>query len=146
MKVRRSVITSLKAWKERPKRLPLIFRGVRQVGKTSAVNSFGQEFFPEFLRIDLERDPRAAAVFRSTRNPTEIVEQLGLLTGVHLSNRGLLFIDEIQTTPQALTSLKYFAEDLPDLAVIAAGSLLGILLASLSGGEDYSFPSLHYNL
>jgi predicted AAA+ superfamily ATPase len=113
---------------------------VRQVGKTSTVTSFGRDSFPEFLRVDLERDSRAAGVFRSTRNPKEIVEQLRLLTGVHLSHQGLLFIDEIQAAPQALTALKYFAEDMPELAVIAAGSHLGILLASLPGTESYSFP------
>jgi predicted AAA+ superfamily ATPase len=140
MKIPRSESLRLLSWKEKPKRLPLILRGVRQVGETSLVSSFGLDCFPQFLRVDLERDSRAAGVFRSTRDPREILEQLRLLTGIPLSPQGLLFIDEIQAAPQALTALKYFAEDMPELAVIAAGSHLGILLASIPDSENYSFP------
>jgi predicted AAA+ superfamily ATPase len=124
-----------KAWK-----IAANLSGVRQVGKTATIIAFGNQYFPDLLKVDLERDSRSAAVFRTTKKPKEILEQIQVLNNAKLSPRGLLFIDEVQGCPPALTALKYFAEDLPDQAVIVAGSHLGILLAGFLEEEKYSFP------
>jgi predicted AAA+ superfamily ATPase len=140
MKIPRNIINDLLAWKSKRGRLPLIFRGVRQVGKTSAVSFFGEQHFPDFLKVDLERDEQSVAVFRTTKKPKAILEQLQVINNKKLSKEGLLFIDEVHVCPAALTSLKYFAEELPEQAVIVAGSHLGILLAGYLEEESYSFP------
>jgi len=140
MKIQRSIAISLLEWKNKKNRLPLILKGVRQVGKTSAVKDFGLTEFPRLFHIDLEKNQRAASIFRESKDPATILEKLQILTGQTISRQDLIFIDEIHACPPALTSLKYFAEDLPDLAIIAAGSLLGILLAGISPQESYSFP------
>jgi uncharacterized protein len=140
MKIPRTIISSLLVWKNKRGRLPLVFRGVRQVGKTATISFFGNQYFPDLLKIDLERDARSASVFRTTKDPKEILTQLQVIHNTKLSPDGLLFIDEVQACPPALTALKYFAEDLPDQAVIVAGSHLGILLAGFPGEEPYSFP------
>ena len=140
MLIYRNIINNLLKWQSKPGRLPLILRGVRQVGKSEMITSFGRNHFPSFLRVDLERDQKVAAVFRSVKDPKEIIEQIQIVTGNRLHRSDLLFIDEIQACPPALTSLKYFAEDMPGQAVVAAGSLLGVLLAGLSDEKPCPFP------
>lgn len=140
MKVYRKLINELLQWRDRPKRLPLILRGVRQVGKTEALTTFGQDHFDSMLKVDLEKDKGAASIFREFKDPVEILKRLQILMGERLSESGLLFIDEIHACPPALTALKYFAEDLPRQAVAAAGSHLGILLAGIVVEENFSFP------
>jgi hypothetical protein len=124
----RLIERDLKDWKENPRRLPLLIRGPRQVGKTYVIEKFGQENFTSFLKIDFEFEPNAAECF-ATLHPEKIVAALEIFKDVRISaGETLLFLDEIQVCPQAIMALRYFKEQMPELHVIAAGSLLEFTL------------------
>ncbi len=111
-------------WKKSSNRKPLILRGARQVGKTFAVRNLGKSF-SYFVEFNFERDSRVRAVFEQSVEPERIITQLRALTPIPIiPGQTLLFLDEIQQTPDAITALRYFYEQYPDLHVIAAGSLL----------------------
>ncbi len=128
----------LQRWRNSPARKPLLLRGVRQVGKTYAARELGRRAFPGGAHVvDLERDPGFATVFAADLDPRRILDEIGLRRGGALvPGRDLLVLDEIQACPRALTSLRYFKEELPELHVIAAGSLLEFAL----GRDGVSFP------
>ena len=123
-------------WKNRTWRKPLIIRGARQVGKTYTINNFGKSNFKYFLSVNLERHTGLAKIF-STNNPKQIIAELSAYFSVPvIEKETLLFIDEIQVSPGVIASLRYFYEEIPDLHVIAAGSLLDHALNDL----NYSMP------
>lgn len=124
---KRSIQKELQTWAADSHRKPLILRGARQVGKTSVVGQLGREF-DNFLSINLEkRDARL--IFETTDNVKELLPLLFLYCNISQKpGRTLLFIDEIQSCPQAVSLLRYFYEELPELYVIAAGSLLETML------------------
>ena len=108
-------------------RLPLILRGARQVGKTWLVEEFGRLDFKSIVKVNFEKNPSMSTVFEGDISPKRIIRFPEISTNEKISAEDtLIFLDEIQECPRALTSLKYFAEDAPEYAVIAAGSLLGI--------------------
>ena len=120
-------------WKESPRRKPLILRGLRQVGKTWSVKAFGKSSFDNTTVVDLERNPGWRTVFDGDLNARRICSELEILTGNKIQpGKTLLFIDEIQSVPRAITALRYFYEEMPDLHVIAAGSLLEFALRDIS--------------
>ena len=122
-------------WKNRRDRKPLILKGARQVGKTYLLREFGSEHFPSVHYINFERDEQLAKIFAKDLNPQRILKELSFYLNKPIEKeRDLLIFDEIQNVPRALTSLKYFAEELPEMAVCSAGSLLGLCLS------DESFP------
>jgi len=126
----------LTSWKDNPNRKPLIVRGARQVGKTYTIGRFGEEFFKYYLRVNPDQDESLKSIFKSM-NPQLIVAELSALYGVPIiEGKTLLFIDEIQILPEAIASLRYFYEQMPELHVIAAGSLLDHTLNEL----PYSMP------
>ncbi len=105
-------------------RKPLLLRGARQVGKTHAVRNLGKSF-KHFIEINLESDEDARKIIAQDLDPKRIVFQLSqYLKADIIPGSTLLFIDEIQTIPKAITALRYFYEIMPELHVIAAGSLL----------------------
>ena len=112
-------------WKKEPyKRKPLLLRGARQVGKTHAARTLGASF-EQFVEINLEADEQARKIISQDFDPKRIVFQLSqYLKKDIIPGSTLLFIDEIQAAPQAITALRYFYEIMPELHVIAAGSLL----------------------
>ena len=111
-------------WKSRQNRKPLVIRGARQVGKTHLIRSFANEYFEHLLDLNLERNPETASLF-SSNNPAKIVQMLELQFDVPIQKgTTLLFLDEIQAAPKILASLRYFYEEMPELHVVAAGSLL----------------------
>jgi len=123
-------------WKKDPLRTPLIVRGARQVGKTYIIQAFGEGEFSHLVTINFEASPLYKACFE-TMDPVEIIRQLELLSKQPIRpEETLLFLDEIQQCPQALQALRYFKEKLPQLHVIAAGSLLEFSLKM----ENFSFP------
>ena len=133
--MKRHLISELEKWKNRSDRKPLILKGARQVGKTYLLESFGKECFPRFHIINLEKDEKLAQIFETDLNPKRIIQALNFILDEEINvESDLLIFDEIQQCPKALTSLKYFQEDLSELALCAAGSLLGLQLS-----ED-SFP------
>ncbi len=131
--MKRLLIDRLIAWRNAPKRKPLILQGVRQVGKTYLLKSFGKANFPKVHYLDFEKMRGLHKVFDPDLNPQRILDELSfyLDTEINISN-DLVIFDEIQACPNALTSLKYFCEEKPDLALCCAGSLLGIHLTPTS--------------
>lgn len=122
--MKRIVDYHLRSWQQRSSRKPLILRGARQVGKTHAVNTLGAQF-DNFVEINFELDTAAKALFDVDLSPTRIIRDLSLLTNKAIvPGKTLLFLDEAQEQPQALLALRYFYEKMPELHVIAAGSLL----------------------
>ena len=134
---RRSIIEQLKQWKDKPDRKPLILLGARQVGKTFVLKQFGKENFEHCVYFSLDEENGVADIFRKTKNPIQIVEQLSFLCDKPITaGKTLLILDEIQSCPEAISSLKYFCENMPELALACAGSLLGLAF----GHEGFSFP------
>ncbi|MFH1684312.1 MAG: AAA family ATPase [Candidatus Margulisiibacteriota bacterium] len=134
--MRRDVEQELISWKDQKERYPLIIRGARQVGKSYLVENFGKTNFQNSVTVNFEFQPQLKDCFQSL-DPSEIVNKLQLLLGVEIKeDKTLLFLDEIQECPQAITSLRYFKEKMPNLAVIAAGSLLEFALRS----PDFKMP------
>lgn len=134
--MKRSIYKELVAWKESKDRVPLILRGARQVGKSYILREFGKNEFARCHHFDFEKNKKELVpLFRENLSPDRLVTNLSLFAGVQIeTGKDLVIFDEIQNCPEALTSLKYFSEDLPGMFVCAAGSLLGV---SLSGS---SFP------
>lgn len=131
--MRRHVTEDLLRWSDSPRRKPLVVRGARQVGKTWAVSDFGRERFAAVHTVDLERRRDLHRVFDGDLDPRRILRELEVLLGRRIdTGADLLFIDEIQACPRALVALRYFFEDLPDLHVVAAGSLLEFAVGELS--------------
>lgn len=133
----RKIISQLKNWNSKEDRKPLMILGARQVGKTSVLKRFGKECFDHYAYFSLDEEEGVCDIFRKTKNPVQIVEQLSFLTDVPiLPNKTLLILDEIQECPEAITAMKYFCEKAPQYAVACAGSLLGLAF----GHEGFSFP------
>lgn len=133
MFLERKLYRKLLKWKTSDRRKPLIIRGARQVGKSTLVRAFSKEY-NYFIEINLERkDDLDLFQLRSVK---EVLEVLLLREGMMLRNDSfLLFIDEIQESPEAIQMLRFFYEDYPELHVICAGSLLEFALQDLD-----SFP------
>lgn len=133
--MRRSVTEALHAWSDSPRRKPLVVRGARQVGKTWAINDFGASRFAAVHTIDLEARRDWHRLFEGNLDARRIVAELEVVLGRRIAaGHDLLFFDEIQACPRALVALRYFYEQLPELHVVAAGSLLEFALG------EYSFP------
>ncbi len=125
----RKIYNKLEEWRKNRKRLPLIVRGARQVGKTYSVLSFGRERFDSVLYFNFESNTELHRIFDRDLSPTRILRELSVLSGEKVNEeRSLIFFDEIQACSKALTSLKYFAEEAPGYMIIAAGSLLGVAI------------------
>ena len=125
--IRRDILEQLRRWKSRNDHRPLILRGARQVGKTTVVKEFGKEF-DTFLSLNLEK--RAdASLFDKIADAKQLLDEIYIHLGKKKSlGTTLLFIDEIQCSPSAVAMLRYFYEELPQVHVIAAGSLLENLI------------------
>lgn len=130
--MKRLILKNLEVWKTSKSRKPLIVDGVRQVGKTYILMEFGNQF-SRCHYFNFEKERYLSKVFDSDLNPDRIVKELSLVRDTEINvDSDLIFFDEIQECPNALTSLKYFNEELPKLALVSAGSLLGVHLNSKS--------------
>lgn len=134
----RTIMAKLIEWKDRSDRKPLLLTGVRQCGKTYALQRFGEQQFEDVAYFNFEADDTLASVFDHDFKISRILDELGsVIRGKQIiPGKTLLILDEIQACPRAITSLKYFCETLPELHVVAAGSLLGIAIRR----ENMSFP------
>lgn len=118
----------LSEWATRPIHNPILLRGARQVGKSTAVRHLG-ESFKYYVEINLEKQSNYIDLFKKDLDVTRIVPQMAAMCGTPIvPNETLLFIDEIQESQEAIMALRYFKEDMPNLHVIAAGSLLEFVL------------------
>lgn len=129
--IHRNIDKELIAWKDDPMRKPLLLRGARQVGKSSAVRHFGKGF-QHFAEINFERHKAAKSFFVGDIDAHLIAQKIGSYINVPIEEgKTLLFLDEIQECPEAIMALRFFKEDYPELHVIAAGSLLEFTLQDL---------------
>ena len=127
--MKRDVEIEFSRWKDRKDRKPLILMGARQVGKTWLMENFGRKNFSRVHFFDFVAMPDLATVFRATKEPDEILPKLEIISGAKIDRQSdVLVLDEIQDCGDALNSLKYFHKKCPSLAVMAAGSLLGVNL------------------
>ncbi|MCL5260777.1 MAG: AAA family ATPase, partial [Gammaproteobacteria bacterium] len=129
--MKRKIVTFLSKWQQQTRRKPLILKGARQVGKTYLLKEFGQSQFSSYHYFDFEKQRDLAKVFQQDLNPQRIINELSFYARKAIDiKHDLVIFDEIQACPSALTSLKYFCEEMPELALCSAGSLLGIHLNS----------------
>lgn len=133
--MRRDIESQLPNWKRKKNRMPLIIRGARQVGKTYIMKKFGESHFSKTAYFNFDEQTELKQFFETNKDVDRVIESLSLISGVKIERDTLLILDEIQECPEALNTLKYFAEKKPEIPVICAGSLLGILLNS-----GHSFP------
>ena len=142
LRLKRNAITDLKKWKADAERKPLVIRGARQVGKTWLMREFGQTCYDHFVYFNFDEEDELKSIFETNKNPQRIVELLSMVAGEKiLPGETLIIFDEVQECPEALNTLKYFKEKANDYHVIAAGSLLGTLLA-----QPKSYPVGMVNL
>jgi len=129
--MKRKIIKKLQEWKTGRARKPLILHGARQVGKTYILDEFGKKDFPRCHYVNFESDRRLSALFEDDISARRIINELQFLLDSSIdTERDLVIFDEIQQSPRALTSLKYFCEQMPELALCGAGSLIGVSLAA----------------
>jgi uncharacterized protein len=127
---------NLRKWMSDANRKPLIVRGARQVGKSYTIVAFGKSDFEGLVHVvDFERHPDWHNIFKLNLDPIRIIAELEVLLNAKITaGNDLLFFDEIQAAPRAIMALRYFFEEMPQLHIIAAGSLLEFAL------KDISFP------
>ncbi len=131
MYLKRTIDEELANWKLAKKRKPLMLRGARQVGKTSTVKKLADNF-THFVEINFDEQPAFSAIFEKNLSVFEVCEQLSVLTNTPIiEGETLLFLDEIQSCIPAISMLRYFYEKMPELHVIAAGSLLEFVMADI---------------
>ena len=125
----RAAMEELKAWKAKKNRKPLIIRGARQVGKSWLMKEFGTREYEDMIYVSFDNNERMANLFEGSMNVERLIAGLELYAGRKIvPETTLLVFDEIQETPKALTSLKYFNENAPQYQIVCAGSLLGVAL------------------
>ena len=127
--MKRFALDRLKEWKDKKGRKPLIIRGARQVGKTWLMKEFGNTCFEKVAYVNFDSNTRMKQVFDGEITVERIILAISAETGVSIDSKNtLLIFDEVQEVPKALSSLKYFCENAPEYAIVAAGSLLGVAL------------------
>lgn len=134
--MKRTLFNYMKDWLASPDRKPLVIRGARQVGKTWLVRHLAEQTGMQLIELNFEKQPSFASLFDSN-DINQILLNLSTILNEKIEpQKCLLFLDEIQAAPQLLSKLRWFAEDLPQLAVISAGSLLEFILAE----HSFSMP------
>ncbi|MDR1855346.1 MAG: ATP-binding protein [Azoarcus sp.] len=131
----RHLLAQLQSWKNSDQRKPLILRGARQVGKTWLLQEFGKRCFKDCIYIRLEDNDAMTQLFAGSLAPNRLLEGIAAYAKRPLTPDTLLILDEAQAVPRALTACKYFYEEMPEVAVALAGSLLGVAL-----NQGISFP------
>lgn len=128
--VKRNAIQELIKWKSSEERKPLVLKGARQVGKTWLMKEFGKSYYKNYFYFNFDEEDDLKSIFETNKTPHRIIELLSMIVGEKiLPNETLIIFDEIQECPEALNTLKYFKEIANEYHVVAAGSLLGTLLA-----------------
>lgn len=134
----RDIMKQLVAWKDSPDRKPLLVTGVRQCGKTYILKEFGNKYFEDTAYFYFEGNRGLISVFEYDLDPVRILRELGsIVRGQEIiPGKTLIIFDEIQACPNAVTSLKYFCENMKEVPIVCAGSLLGISVKR----DGISFP------
>lgn len=135
--MKRSIEKDLLEWKNKPDRKPLLIRGARQIGKTYIIEAFAKKHFESFVSVNFEEMKEAKKSFEDDLTPSLILRDLSTrLKQPIIPGKTVLFFDEIQACPNALLSLRFFKEQMPELHLIGAGSLLEFIM----GDDRFSFP------
>ena len=135
--MKRSIYNQLLAWRKSPRRKPLMLYGARQVGKTYILKEFGHSEFENMVYINCYQNPAIQTLFSENMDVKRIMLGLSALSGEEIiPQKTLVFLDEVQDVPDVISSLKYFCEDAPEIVIVTAGSLLGVL-----NMEGKSFPT-----
>jgi len=134
--MKRDIYKTLIEWRNTIGRKPLLMKGARQTGKTWLLKEFGRQEFNRLAYCNFEEEPLLEDLFRNSLKPSDIIPKLSIHTRTDIiPGETLLLLDEIQLSNNALNSLKYFCEEMPELHVAAAGSLIGLKLS-----KPRSFP------
>lgn len=140
--LRRNAVKDLLKWKFGEERKPMVLKGARQVGKTWLMKEFGKNYYKNYVYFNFDEEDELKSIFETNKNPQRIVELLSLIAEEKIvPEETLIIFDEIQECPSALNTLKYFNEKANEYHIIAAGSLLGTLLA-----QPKSYPVGKVNL
>jgi len=132
MYLERKVDQELLLWSKNEDRKPLLLRGARQVGKSTAIRALSAHF-DHYLEVNFEEQKQVHNLFLGNLSPQDLCENLSLLYNIPIvPGKTLMFFDEIQACPNAISSLRFFYEKMSDLHLIAAGSLLEFALEELS--------------
>ncbi len=132
--MKRHALQSLETWKNSDTRKPMLIRGARQVGKTWLMKEFGRTSFQQVAYINFDRNERICRLFNGDLDISRLITGLEIEVGFKIDpKKTLLVFDEVQECPRALNSLKYFCEDAPEYAIVAAGSLLGVAMHQGTG-------------
>ncbi len=127
--MKRYAMQQLIAWKNKPNRKPLILKGARQVGKTWLMKEFGRTQFQKVAYVTFYNNQRMKRVFDDDYDIRRIIMNINIEAKVEVTpGDTLIILDEIQEAPRAMEALKYFCENAPEYAVVAAGSLLGVAI------------------
>lgn len=131
--MKRLIENKLLDWKQSTRRKPLIVRGARQVGKTWSIKNFGERYYKNVVTIDFEKEREFHTFFDKSLDPGIIIQSIEIIKKTRIvPGKVLLFFDEIQSCPRAITALRYFYEEMNEIHVIAAGSLLEFSLSEIS--------------
>jgi hypothetical protein len=131
--MKRKIFNQLVAWKNQKERMPLIVNGARQIGKTFSINEFGEKEFANTVYINLETSPDIRQIFEGDISPARLVSLIESSTNQRvIADRTLLFLDEIQASERALTSLKYFCEQAPQYHAVPVEVKKGLRTRSAS--------------
>ena len=131
--MKRLIADQLSRWKRQTARKPLLLQGARQVGKTWLLKEFGRREFRRTFCVNFENTATFQSLFRSGLRPSVVIPQLSILLNESIiPGQDLLIFDEIQNSPEALTSIKYFREEMPELALCCAGSHVGLAVSAAS--------------
>jgi uncharacterized protein len=137
----RKIDIHLSKWKEPTDHKVLLMRGARQVGKTYSIREFGKTF-ASFIEINFEKEPEVKAFFKGSLEPVGICQNLAIYKKTNFEpGKTLLFFDEIQAYPDDLRSLRFFYEQMPQLHVVAAGSLIKFALEEIPSAAEISFEA-----
>ncbi len=129
--MKRTIKQTLLDWKNNPSRKPILLRGARQVGKSFLIKELGQSF-DSYVEFNFDFDRKLVSVFEQDSDPERIIKELSIAAEKRIvPGKTLLFLDEIQECPNAIRALRYFYENMADLHVIAAGSLLDFVLENI---------------
>lgn len=129
--MQRKLLDTLLRWKKSEKHKPIILKGARQVGKSYLAKELGKTF-KTFVEINFDDSEDIHTIFAHDLDPHRIIKEISIITGQEIvPGKTLLFFDEVQESPRAIKSLRYFYEKMPDLHLIAAGSLLDFTLEQI---------------
>lgn len=151
MRIERDIINQFKVWKEASDRKPILLRGARQIGKTWAMETFGEECFKYCVKFDFDKQQELKSVFQISKDPERLVKELTLYCDQPIiAGETLMIFDEIQECEEALNCLKYFRDEAPQYHIIACRFFIRCSRQEAQDdgtcwkGENHQYVSHHF--